>query len=245
MHRERAHPLGHWRRADDVDEQEEAFLRARPVVTAAHDVAQAALANDLRGVAQQDQQEGHQRGNHDQQVAREAAGDLCGELRRQRRQRRACHQTRHQLPCLPKSGQGPGHGPRFACPAGRSAYVCVAQSCGFARIAGLRTDRSRELQGAQKSFPSRERCARHVVRGNELLGTWYAETSSAARGSRNRAPRHVVRGNEFLAPGSPGCPGPIGAGGVSSAEAVGRSARYLFWRSSPCCASGSARAPDS
>ena len=60
VHRERAHPLGHWSRADGVEPMTSTNRKkrssARPVVTAAHDVAQAALANDLRGVAQQDQQ---------------------------------------------------------------------------------------------------------------------------------------------------------------------------------------------
>lgn len=88
MHRERPHPLGHRRRAHYVHEQEEALLSARSVVTAAHDVAEAALSNDLRGVTQHDEEHGYERGNHNQQVPREADSGLRGELRRHLRARR-------------------------------------------------------------------------------------------------------------------------------------------------------------
>jgi hypothetical protein len=71
VHRQRAQFLGHRRRADDVDEQEKPLLRARPPVAPAHDHAEGALADQLRGLAQEDEQQRHQRGNHHRQAARE------------------------------------------------------------------------------------------------------------------------------------------------------------------------------
>jgi hypothetical protein len=50
--RRRAQPFREARRAHDVDEEEEAVFHARPVIAAAHDVAQGAAADEAADLEQ-------------------------------------------------------------------------------------------------------------------------------------------------------------------------------------------------